>query len=202
MDAGAIILAGGLSSRMGTNKAFLNVGGETNIERIRNILQLEFRDLLLVTNQMEEYQYLNLPMVSDLYPGKGPLAGIHAGLSVSTQSVNFIVACDMPFISVTLARFLVEQIEDYDIVVPSIGGQLHTLFSVFKKSAAPVIKESIKNNKFRIQDVFKALKVKIITEEELKITNEDLSVAFFNMNTIEDYEQVKRIIRINSNMVG
>ncbi len=201
MDAGAIILAGGLSSRMGTNKAFLDVGGVTNIERIRNTLQIEFRDLLLVTNHMEEYQFLNLPMVCDQYPGKGPLAGIHAGLSVSTQPVNFIVACDMPFISVNLARFLVEQIEDYDIVVPSIDGQLHTLFSVFKKSAAPVIEESIKNNKFRIQDVFKDLKVKVITEEELKITNEDLAIAFFNMNTIDDYEQVKKIISIYSNMV-
>jgi len=194
MDASAIILAGGRSSRMGSNKALLKVGEESNIMRVRNRLQKDFSKIILVTNHFEDYRHLNLPMVSDYYPGQGPLAGIHAGLVYSSTPVNLVVACDMPFISSTLSRFLIEQIAEDDMVVPRQDGRLHTLFSVFKKSMVSVIETTLNNNKYRIQDLFSQVKVKIVEEEDMKKAEIDLENSFFNMNTIEDYEQVKKLI--------
>src|SRR3954453_3010010 len=121
MKAAAIILSGGKSSRMGTNKALLKINEKTNIERIADTLKLSFNDIILVTNHPEDYQFLGLKMVSDYYPDKGPLAGVHAGLLSSTYDTNFIVACDMPFVSGELAEVLVQKCGDYDAVIPVIN---------------------------------------------------------------------------------
>ena len=107
MKAGAIILSGGKSSRMGTNKALLPFKEKTNIERIRDELRSLFDDIILVTNDPESYEFLKIKTVSDKYPGKGPLAGVHAGLMASNYEENIVVACDMPFVSADLAGTLV-----------------------------------------------------------------------------------------------
>lgn len=193
MKAGAIILSGGKSSRMGTNKALLKIDGKTNIERIKEALEEVFSDIILVTNEMEEYRFLNLPMVADIYPGKGPLAGIHSGLIASSYDVNFVVACDMPFISSNLAKYLIEQSDGYDVVVPKIGGKLHPLFSVFKKSNLSIIEDELKKEKLRIRDLFDLLKVRVINEDEIVDTiDEDIERSFYNMNSPSDYEAVKK----------
>src|SRR3954469_4803909 len=109
MKAAAIILSGGKSSRMGTNKALLKINEKTNIKRITDTLKVLFNDIILVTNDPEDYQFLGVKMVSDHYPGQGPLAGVHAGLLASPHETNFVVACDMPFVSVGLAELLVKK---------------------------------------------------------------------------------------------
>jgi len=195
MKAGAIILAGGQSSRMGTDKALLDFYGKTNIERVRDSLREIFTETLLVTNNQEAYRFLNLRMVSDNYLGKGPIAGIQAGLSASTENVNFIVACDMPFLSVPLVHYLVEQIGDNDIIVPSINGKLHPMFSVFTKSVLPEIEINIAANKLRIIDLYNNLKVKVVTEDSLREVDENLEKAFYNMNSHADYENAKKILK-------
>ena len=146
MDAGAIILAGGKSSRMGTNKALLKINDMTNIERILTNISPVFPDPILVTNDPGVYHFLGLKTVSDYFPGKGPLAGIHAGLIASSAEVNVVIACDMPFVSAELAAALVKNSRDYDAVVPVIGGRQHPLFAVFKKKLATKIEDNIKKD--------------------------------------------------------
>jgi molybdenum cofactor guanylyltransferase len=192
MKAGAIILSGGKSSRMGTNKALLEINQKPNIERIASQLKRNFDELILVTNDPEAYQFLDLTTVSDRYPSKGPLAGIHAGLAASRCEVNLIVACDMPFISTELALDLVNQIGNYDAVIPVINGKQHPLFSVFKKKTIVKIEESIKNNCLKMQSLVNHLDVLYITENNLQeYTKNDLERIFFNMNHPNEYEHAK-----------
>nr|WP_284521516.1 molybdenum cofactor guanylyltransferase [Cytobacillus pseudoceanisediminis] len=88
MSSTGIILAGGHSSRMGENKALLKIGGKTVIERIADQLSSILPNVIIVANKQEDYQFLGLPLVSDRWKEKGPLAGIHAGLSESrTQKI-------------------------------------------------------------------------------------------------------------------
>jgi molybdenum cofactor guanylyltransferase len=192
MKAGAIILSGGKSSRMGTNKALLEINQRPNIERIASQLKRNFDELILVTNDPEAYQFLDLATVSDRYPGKGPLAGIHAGLAASKSEINLIVACDMPFISTELALDLVNQIGNYDAVIPVINGKQHPLFSVFKKKTIVKIEESIKNNCLKMQSLVNHLDVLYITENNLQeFTKSNLERIFFNMNHPNEYEHAK-----------
>lgn len=194
MKTGAIILSGGKSSRMGTNKALLKINEKTNIERIVAQIRKDFDDIILVTNNPETYGFLNVKITTDLYPGKGPLAGLHAGLLASRFEENLIVACDMPFISSKLAKELVNRIENYDAVIPVINGRQHPLFSVFQKRNIANIEESIKKGHLRMRGLLEDLHVLYLTEKELpEYSKESLECIFFNMNNPNEYENAKRL---------
>ncbi|MDP4084193.1 MAG: molybdenum cofactor guanylyltransferase [Bacillota bacterium] len=193
MVAGAIILSGGKSSRMGTNKALLKINEITNIERVKNQLMESFQDIILVTNEPNEYEFLNIRMTSDQYPGKGPLAGLHAGLVDSDHDVNLVVACDMPFVSNELACYFVEAIGDYDAVIPIINGKQHPLFSVFKKHVIDQIEDSLKSDRLRMKHLLEQIHVRFMTEKDLeKVRLENLERIFFNMNNPTEYEDAKK----------
>jgi molybdenum cofactor guanylyltransferase len=192
MKAAAIILSGGKSSRMGTNKALLKINEKTNIERIADTLKASFNDIILVTNQPKDYQFLGLKMVSDQYPDSGPLAGVHAGLVSTNFDTNFIVACDMPFVSVELAEILVNKCADYDAVIPVINGMQHPLFSVFQKRVMGEVARSIEAGRLRMKHLFDHLNVRYVTEKDLKAYSSiDLERVFFNMNHPNEYEDAK-----------
>ncbi|MBT2657703.1 molybdenum cofactor guanylyltransferase [Bacillus sp. ISL-18] len=193
MKAAAIILAGGKSSRMGTNKALLKINEKTNIERIVDKLKLLFDDIILVTNDSEQYEFLSVRMVPDHYPGQGPLAGVQAGLTASDYDLNLIVACDMPFLSNELAEALVTNALHYDAVIPVIHGKQQPLFSVFKKQTAAVIEEQIQAGQLRMKHLLDHLNVLYLTEKELETYCQmGLDQVFFNMNHPEEYEEAKK----------
>jgi molybdopterin-guanine dinucleotide biosynthesis protein A len=193
MGITGIILAGGKSSRMGTNKALLPVGQDVNIQNIIRKLHNVTDDVLIVTNTKEEYGFLNCPMVSDNVPGKGPLAGLEAGLSASKHNINAVVACDMPFVSPALLQYMLEACEGFDAVVPRIDGRVHPLFAVYRKTVLPVVRQCLKQDQLRIMHLLSLLCVRYIEEEDIKQVNEDTVLALFNMNHPEDYEKAKNI---------
>ncbi|MFS1516957.1 molybdenum cofactor guanylyltransferase [Bacillus sp. SM2101] len=196
MDVGAIILAGGQSKRMGTNKALLRVEGKYNIVRMKEALQLMFEEIILVTNQEQQYKFLEIPIVPDLVDAKGPLAGLQAGLQAAQNDKNVVVACDMPFISTSVTSYLLSQANGCDAVVPIIGGKIHPLYAVYSKSALPIIHSCLKENQLKVVDVLSRLQVRYINEQELmKLEDIDLGRVFFNMNYPMDYEKVKRWVK-------
>jgi molybdopterin-guanine dinucleotide biosynthesis protein A len=192
MDAGAIILAGGKSSRMGTNKALLKINETPNIERILMSLQAVFPQPILVCNDPEPYQYLGIKIVNDHFPGKGPLAGIHAGLKASSHEINLVVACDMPFVSVVLAEDLLNKSGDWDAVVPVIEGRQHPLFAVYKKKLVVVIEKMINEERLRMKDLLDQVRVRYLTEQELKLADSPEQI-FFNMNHPQEYEEALQL---------
>lgn len=193
MKAGAIILSGGQSRRMGTNKALLPIAQKPSIERIKDELEKHFQEMILVCNDLEAYQFLNIKMVQDQYPGKGPLAGIHAGLSASKNEINLVVACDMPFISAGLGTILVENVKEFDAVVPVIEGKRHPLFAVYRKNIVKEIKSCLENDSLRMTQLLDSLNVFYMTEEDLQAYDDkSLAQIFFNMNHPEEYELAKR----------
>jgi molybdopterin-guanine dinucleotide biosynthesis protein A len=193
MKAAAIILAGGKSSRMGTNKALLKINEKTNIERIINHLKLLFDDLILVTNDVGQYDFLEVQMVPDQYPGMGPLAGVHAGLNASNYDVNLVVACDMPFISGELAEALISNTSNYDAVIPVINGKQHPLFAVYQKRVAKSVEERLQSGHLRMKHLLDDLNVLYVTEKELETYSPiELEKVFFNMNHPEEYVEAKK----------
>lgn len=196
MEATGIILAGGKSSRMGTNKALLKINGKTVIENVVEELRSIVNNILIVTNSFEEYEFLRLPMVEDRWKGMGPLAGIQAGLNTSKTERNLLVACDMPFISSQLGGVLLRELSEYQAVVPEINGQLHPLFAAYRKEVSVEIEKSLEQNQLRIRGIFQNIHVKIM--DNMEICRKGISLResdLFNMNHPEEYEQAKNMSR-------
>lgn len=193
MKAGGIILAGGKSSRMGTNKAFLKINQQPNIERVTAELKKLVADIVLVSNQPDAYQYLHLNTVTDEFPGQGPLAGIHAGLKASVYEQNLVVACDMPFISVEVATILLGLAKDYDAVIPVINGKQQPLFAVYHKGILQEIEKCIERNNLRMKHLLESLNVLYVSEGDFQAySSASLDRIFFNMNHPEEYEHAKK----------
>lgn len=193
MKAGAILLAGGQSSRMGTDKALLPIKEKTNIDRLKDELSVIFDEVILVCNQPEDYRFLNIMTVSDSYPGKGPLAGIHAGLQASSYEENIVIACDMPFITGELARGLVECLKHYEAVVPVVEGRQHPLCAAYLKSVFEKAADCIEEGQLRVRQLLERLEVQYLGDSDLKALGaSSLDKTFFNMNRPEDYELVKK----------
>lgn len=190
MNTTAIILAGGKSSRMGTNKALLTINGKTIIEGMVEKLGTIVDDMMIVTNTFAEYEFLHLPMIEDKWKGMGPLAGIEAGLNASKTERNLIIACDMPFISIELGTYLLSCLEDYQAAVPEISGQLHPLFASYRKEICGAVTQSLEQNQLRIRHLLHNIHVKIVKEELLQslgLPNEE--IYFFNMNDRDEYHK-------------
>ena len=133
-DAGAIILAGGESRRMGRDKSLLPIQGVPLIQHIAAQLKPHFEDVLVVTNTPEKYPFLDLEMVPDLVPDQGPLMGIASGLSRARYDWNLIVATDIPAIPLLLLQELFAHTEVVRCVVPcERHGHPQPLFALYHR---------------------------------------------------------------------
>ncbi len=196
MDVTVLILAGGQSSRMGENKALLIIDGKTMIEHVIGFAQSITDQVILVTNSPELYQSYQLRQVADLRKDMGPLAGIEAGLTASTTEINFIVACDMPFVDPEVGRDILGQLGAHDIAVPLIDGQRHPLFAAYRQSTLPILSKMLDRGERKILDFFNLVDVHWLSD----LTKERAGLPiFYNMNTPEEYRQAKQKIRGEKN---
>ncbi len=193
MKASGIILAGGKNTRIKTEKAFIQLNGKTTL--IQNTLELFkkiFPEIIIVSNNPEAYLKFDVKAVEDLIKNKGPLGGIFTGLCFSTSEINFIVACDMPFLNLDLIKYILQKPNDYDVVIPQNNNQAETLFARYSKKALPVILSHLIEDELKIQDVLSKLKVLKIGSQELKRFDPE-HLSFFNINTQEDLKKAKDI---------
>jgi molybdenum cofactor guanylyltransferase len=190
INCSAVILAGGLNSRMGgRNKAFLTVGGKTILDRLVGTLEGLFEEILLVTRKPALYQGLSgkVQIVMDLLEKRSSLTGIHAGLVHSKADFAFVVPCDAPFIEPELVRVLLDQIEpSIDIIVPSFEDHYEPLCAVYSKRCIAHIEAQLLQDDFKILGIFKKVKMKAIPADDLRKADPTLR-SFFNINTPEAY---------------
>jgi molybdopterin-guanine dinucleotide biosynthesis protein A len=180
-----VILAGGKSTRYGSNKALAEVHGTKLIERVVQTLEPLFERLLLVTNTPHEYSYLELPMVEDIIKGLGPIGGIHTGLETISDEAGFFVACDMPYLNENLLHYMVTLKEDFDAVIPRVGRMVEPLHALYTKQCLPAIRESIDSRVYQAMRFFHKIRVRYVDEEELRSIDPQLRFLF-NINKPED----------------
>jgi molybdopterin-guanine dinucleotide biosynthesis protein A len=158
-----------------------------------------FSEVIISSNQPEEYEKFGLPIYRDIYEFKGPLAGIHSGLSHSKTEKNFVISCDVPLITGEMIEYLVESEGESDIVICKADGFNQQLVGFYKKSLIPEIEEILKENqeetraehqhhrKCNVMRLVESTNSKIIDANTLPFYKEDM---FFNMNRPEDYEKI------------
>ena len=189
------ILAGGASSRMGTDKAHLRLGERTLVERISSALARISARVSVVSAKPDAGAW-GLPVVRDVHLGLGAMGGLHAALGAGESEWAAVVSCDLPFVTGELfARLAAYADESCDAVVPSqTDGRLQPLCAVYRRTAClGVVEELIGSGELRPRVVFGRVRTRVVAADEL----EDLSGAarfFMNVNTPEDYARALELI--------
>lgn len=182
LDAAAIILAGGGSRRMGTDKGLLDFGGVPLISRIAEQLVPMFRQVMISANDPEKYGFLGLDVVPDLEPGAGPLMGIASALEHSRHELNLFTCCDMPAVDYALIRKMLIAAKDKDAVVPiSPEGFQEPLFAVYRRSVAAVARAVLAEGGRRVSDIFGRLRLGTVLIPDTRRP--------MNLNTPEEYRK-------------
>lgn len=157
----AFILAGGQSSRMGSEKGLVMWKGKPFIEHIIASLENEVAKTTIITNG-NAYNYLGLPVQADLVKGKGPLGGIYTGIKVSESEKNFFISCDVPCIKPDAIRFFLNASGNNDATVTSHNGQVEPLPGVYAKNCLPLFERLLGADKTGIASALKYLNVNYV----------------------------------------
>jgi molybdopterin-guanine dinucleotide biosynthesis protein A len=179
------VLAGGKSSRMGEDKAFLDCGGQTLLDRALAMVSTVCGSSSIVGDPTKFGEYG--AVVADIFPGCGPLAGIHAALSDSVAELNLMLAVDMPFVSRELLTFLLEEAEKSGTVVTvaKIGRGLQPLCAVYRREFIGVAEQALQAGKYKVDAVFSDVSLRVIEAGELAAAGFS-ERNFFNVNTPQD----------------
>jgi molybdopterin-guanine dinucleotide biosynthesis protein A len=199
---GAIILAGGLSTRMqGRNKAFLEVGGRTILDRLIDTLECFFKEILLVTREPELYAGRSIRVVEDIFEARSSLTGIHAGLRHIEADFAFVAPCDAPFIEPALIRTLLAEIGPHvDAIVPMTGQFYEPLCAIYSKRCLSPIEDQLARGDYKITHFFDCIRLKTLPAE--KVMRADARrLSFFNVNTPEALAASRELVRPGTSAV-
>ena len=186
-----IILAGGKSSRLGRDKAWEDVGGQRIIDRVIGALQSSCDEVLIIGDRPERQNELSLPKCiqyrSDELKGRGSIGGLYTGLKSSDTLWSLVVACDMPFISRELIRFMLSMISKNrcDAIVPIINGRYQPTHALYNSTCIPFIEKNISSGNFRMDSYFDEIYLEEISEDVIN-SIQVAELSFFNVNTEDD----------------
>ncbi|RMZ51596.1 molybdenum cofactor guanylyltransferase [Flavobacteriaceae bacterium PRS1] len=172
-----IILAGGKSSRIGSDKGFLLLNEKAFIQHIIEAMQPLVKDIIIVSNN-SDYDILNLKRVNDLIENSGPLAGIYSGLHHSNTENNLVLSCDVPLINTETLKKLTANIEEHiDVIQLESKGKTMPLIAMYKTHCKNKFFELLQQGEKRLRFAVKQCKVKTIT------LNTELEKFTVNINT-------------------
>lgn len=187
-DLSAFVLAGGKSTRMGADKAFLEFEGRTLLDRALDLTRSVCRDVLVVGSREKFAAYPNV--VEDLFPDRGPLGGIHAALRTSAAELNLMLAVDMPFVSSHFLEYLLSEARHSDavVVLPRCEGRLQPLCAVYRRQFAEAAETALLAGRNKIDPLFADANPRVISEEELNRAGFSREL-FKNWNTPQDLKE-------------
>ena len=195
-DRAAFVLAGGQSTRMGADKAFVQLEGCTLLAHALALAKSVTPDVRIVGSP-EKFAAFG-EVVEDEFPQHGPLAGIHAALRASSSELNLMLAVDMPFVEVPFLEYLFQEAARHEsamVTIPRGTGAWQTLCAVYRKPFADLAEQALRQGKNKIDPLFRETTIQILDEPALTKHNFSLNM-FRNVNTPEELEEAARL-RIN-----
>ena len=196
-ELSAVVLAGGESIRMGTNKALLKLGSKTMIEKVVEELKKVFDDIIVVTNIQEQYSMIDgVRFVKDCVQTekRSSLIGLYTGLSSIDTKGAFVVPCDMPFLNKSLILYMINKMQDEDVIIPYMDGHYQPLHAIYKKTCLPSIKKNLDIGEYKVIKFFSEVNIKTIGKDEVEEFDKDMK-CFININTYKEYIKSKEIIK-------
>lgn len=189
-----IILAGGRNTRFsGKDKAFISIGGKRIVDRIYHLFRETFKEVIIVTNEPAKYLGWDAHIVTDIFPVRSSLTGIHAGLYYTQTLHAFIAACDVPFLQKDVVEAIVGALsDDIDVVIPETAAGLEPLCAAYSIRCLDTIHHNLTQKKMKIQMLFKRMRVKRISEKTLRRIDPQL-ISFLNINSPPDLVRAEAV---------
>jgi molybdopterin-guanine dinucleotide biosynthesis protein A len=185
----AVVLAGGGGQRMGGSKALLEIDGQPLVIWVLERLQRLSDDLILVARDTSAFGHLPVRLVSDIYPGEGPLVGLHAGLQAARHPAALAVACDMPFLDLRLLRYMIVVGKAHDAVVPRLASLPEPLHAIYRVDPClRAIQDALDAGSRKMTSFLESVEVRYVEENEIALFDPD-QLSFFNVNTPEDLQR-------------
>jgi molybdopterin-guanine dinucleotide biosynthesis protein A len=188
-DVSAFILAGGKSTRMGRDKAFLEYQGRTLLARALDLGRSVASEVRIVGSQERFAPFA--AVVEDVFRDCGPLGGIHAALLASRTELNVMLAVDTPRISTAFLQYLIGQARkasDAAVVVPRAGGGWQPLCAVYRPQFASAAEDALRAGRNRVDPLFGIVRTRVVEESELELVHFQIGI-FSNLNTPEEWEK-------------
>jgi len=180
MKLTAIILAGGKSSRMGTDKGLVLFNGKPMIEYLIAIFKsLDIPIIIIANNPI--YNQFNVPVFEDLIKEKGPLSGIYTGLSNVETEKNIVISCDVPCVSNEMIEILIQSSKNEKITIVSYKNKIHPLIGIYSKELIDKLLSNLLSEKLKVRDLIDSVDSKIIELDELNLINIEKQLT--NINT-------------------
>ncbi len=197
----AFILAGGKSSRMGADKAFVMLDGRTLLERAIELARSVTSDVRIVGDASKFARFA--PVVEDVFKERGPLAGIHAALRSSPSDLNLIIAVDVPFVSRALLQYLITRARTSGatVTVVRMDGGWQPLCAVYRREFAAAAQMAIEAGRYKIDALFATQPTLVIEEDELQAQGFS-SKMFHNLNTQEDLANARTETKIHEEIIS
>lgn len=188
-DIVGVILAGGKSRRMGTNKALLPYRGQPLIEHIARVMQKVFERVIIVADEGEAYRFLNLPFYPDIHKDCGPLGGIHAAFHQTSADALFVVSCDLPGLTPKLIEYILNVEAHASAVIPTSDERLHPLCGLYRRKMLPQIEQAIRDGALAIHTLLEKVgAVTVPITPELPFYTKQL---FSNVNSPDDFAAIE-----------
>ncbi len=198
MDISCIVLAGGKGLRLRRDKVLETVGNRNLLQWVIKSISSFNSDIIIVTDVKQPLPrligYPRLRIVTDTYPGKGPLGGIYTGLAASDSTYNLVVACDMPFLNQDLLRYMIQLSANFDLVVPRLGNMVEPLHAIYSKGCLTPIESLLKQSELKVAQLFTLVKVRYVEADEIN-RFDPKHLSFFNINTKADLEVARELAR-------
>lgn len=189
------IQAGGQSSRMGEDKALKTFLGRPLIQRVIQRLTPIADEVIVTTNRPQDYSFLNVRLIPDLKPGRGALGGLYTAIASASHPFVAVVACDMPFASVTFfeaaTRLMVQ--EGADVVIAKSEEGYEPIHAVYRRETClPAIEAAINADQWKVIAWFPQVKVRVLTTDEIK-EYDPSGLAFWNVNNPEEFAKAEKL---------
>ena len=188
-----VVLAGGQSRRMGFNKAEAEMHGESMLIRMIDKLQ-KITPSILISSGTTSYPDIALPQILDEYPQCGPLGGIYSALKASNTSLNLVVSCDMPLVSIAMLEHIVAKAKESKafITLPvDYDGQLQMMCAVYHRDVLPILQQQLDVNQFKMKNL-----LDLVATKYVEISKEHplyCEHAFMNVNNPTNLEEARKL---------
>ena len=191
-----VVLAGGRSSRFGTNKALAEWEGTTLVEAVVNSLLKVLPKVLVVTKNADELAFLKnarVEVIADLYRDGHPMGGLLTALQRLETGHAFVAACDMPFVQPELIEALWRSRADYDAVIPVWRDKRQPLCGVYSRSCVGMMRVAIGEDELGISRLFDSLRTRFLLGSEVQGVDPQ-GLSFMDIDTREDYDRAKGLL--------
>lgn len=196
-----VLVAGGQSRRMGRDKRFLELGGQSLLQRALSVLQSLFSEVLIaLAEPLPQLQGNGYRVVIDLIPDCATLGGLYTGLASASHPRIFAVGCDMPFLNPAAIRRLARLGAQADVAMPELATGLQPMHAMYSKASLPHLERMAKARQLKVQGLTEVsgLTVKLVPEKDFLDVDPQL-LSFFNINTPADLEFARKLLAGSGN---